>query len=158
MSGLTIEERVDRARREGIPARLIRGAQILGQLARDGVMCARGWSRFCECGEARTPFCEVKRQWLELFLDYAVASPAAAESVVSVSGDEECLIPLLFSLRALTASRLTLIVEAEGLPPLWFPPGAFRDMYPTLFGGDGGFRPEAWRVASQIQGYMRASK
>jgi hypothetical protein len=51
-----------------IPARLLRGAEKLGEFWREGLRCPRGWQSVeCECEPANN-FCRAKRLWVNLAL------------------------------------------------------------------------------------------
>lgn len=56
---------IARNERAMTPARLLKGAGVLGRIWRDGHRCAGGWSRGCGCA-APTVFCQAKARWINL--------------------------------------------------------------------------------------------
>ncbi len=58
-------DRVAQIQKAAIPARLRKGAEILGRLWRDGHRCS--WSAVCGCGTAANDFCQSKLKWFGLF-------------------------------------------------------------------------------------------
>ena len=62
--------RIEQVRRDGLKGRLVKGAQILGRLWREGVKCEASWSMKCPCGEGATAFCEAKIKWIGVLSDH----------------------------------------------------------------------------------------
>ena len=75
---LTVHETIAAKQRAMLPMRLLRGAEVLGSLWRDGDRCASGWSPGCECVAAgtATDFCEAKRRWVGLYIERVGAEEA----------------------------------------------------------------------------------
>ena len=65
---MTAEERIVEVQKSVIPARLLKGAAVLGDLWRSGARCVGRWSVTCPCEAGKeTLFCQTKERWVGLF-------------------------------------------------------------------------------------------
>lgn len=97
------------------PARLLRGATVLGQIWRAGHRCAGGWSRSCDC-EAPTPFCQAKAKWIAL-LD---SLPSGHVRDWAKRDDGPLFVVEAMTIAELEASGLTVFVLGPQGQPLAF--------------------------------------
>lgn len=63
-----VQEIIKAKQRAMLPTRLLRGAEVLGNLWRSGVRCSGGWGSACSCSP-RVDFCEAKRRWIDLYCE-----------------------------------------------------------------------------------------
>jgi hypothetical protein len=68
-------ERIAEIQRAAIPTRLHAGAEVLGRLWKAGQRCLALWGLHCPCGPKATQFCEAKRKWIGLALEYYSGDP-----------------------------------------------------------------------------------
>jgi len=108
---MTPAEMIERARREGIPPRLVRGAKMLGESWRGGGRCALGWSALCSC-PAPSEFCELKSSWVELVLDHAGLNREAFDTVATLDPEDAAWVILSMSIREFKASGITIVVRS----------------------------------------------
>lgn len=101
-------DRVLEIQRAAIPARLRRGAEVLGRLWRAGQRCANSWGNGCLCGPAATDFCAAKLKWLGLLIEFYGGHPWG------LLGDEEFYVIEAMTEEQFKASGLTAIVEVQG--------------------------------------------
>lgn len=106
---MEIEERIEQAQRSALPARLLRGARILGRLWQGGPRCADGWSRRCSC-TPKTESCVAKLKWIEMVLDYGPDQLALA----SWTGDEPYFVIEAMTVSQFEATGLTVRVDIPG--------------------------------------------
>jgi len=95
--------------RSEIPARLGRGAEVLGSLWRAGTRCGGGWSRSCPDEGRTTPFCLAKAKWLELLFDLQPAFLADPWW----TGDEEYFVIEAMMCRQASMTGLTVTVQDD---------------------------------------------
>lgn len=95
-------------KRDGIPPRLIKGAEILGRLWREKVRCLGEWGPVCPCA-APTDFCVAKRRWLGL-----VREMHDGKYPHGLSGTEGFLVLECMSTAAFEASGLTIVKALPG--------------------------------------------
>src|SRR5262245_28923914 len=103
-----IEDRIQAAKKSAIPPRLIRGAEILGRLWRDGVRCVSAWSGICPC-PAPNDFCASKEKWLGL-----VRELHGGRYPHGLSGTEGFLVLECMDEAMFTASGLTILKTVPG--------------------------------------------
>ena len=114
-SPATIQETIAARKRAMTVPRLIKGAEVLGRLWRDGTRCRSEWSGICPC-EAPNDFCVVKKKWLglvrELCGEQPYATPWNAPHVLS--GNEGFLVLELMSRKMFEATGLTIKTARPG--------------------------------------------
>jgi hypothetical protein len=104
----TIQETIAAKQKAMIPTRLVRGAEVLGQLWRDGVRCGGQWSIVCVC-QTPNDFCACKKKFLGLVRElYDGKYPH------DLSGCEGLLVLECMDARMFEASGLTIVLE---VPP-----------------------------------------
>lgn len=93
------------AARKMLPSRLLAGAKVLGRLHKENVRCSSmGWSVGCTCGTGETEFCDAKRRWMALWVDWSgLDAPAGPYAILEA-----------MSKRQFEASGLTVTVELPG--------------------------------------------
>lgn len=104
----TIQETVAAKQRSMIPSRLVKGAEVLGRLWRDGVRCVSQWSGVCPCATPND-FCLSKKKWLALVREYN-----GGQYPAGLSGAEGFLVLECMTEAMLTASGLTIVKEVPG--------------------------------------------
>jgi len=102
----TVFERIERARRAGLSARLMKGAAAIGEIRRLGLFCSGGWSAQCPCNP-RSDFCDAKYRWLNLVEELHGGPPWG------LTGFEEFYLAEAMTIRQWDATRLNLRI----LPP-----------------------------------------
>jgi hypothetical protein len=101
-------DRIEQIRRSTIPARLVRGAAVLGRLWRDGIRCVSEWSGICPC-PAPSDFCLSKLKWLGLVREFN-----GGKYPSDLSGTEGFLVLDCMTEEMLTASGLTILKTVPG--------------------------------------------
>lgn len=98
-----------------IPTRLVRGAEILGRLWREGVRCLGEWSGACPC-VTKTDFCQVKESWLGLVKELVGGPPYDLpwNGGYVLSGTEGWLVLEAMTVRMVKATGLTLKIATPG--------------------------------------------
>ncbi len=91
-----------------IPTRLVRGAEILGRLWREGVRCRSEWTGICPC-DPKNDFCTAKRRWLDLVLELH-----GGKYPNDISPNEGFLVLECMNQAALDASGLTILKALPG--------------------------------------------
>jgi hypothetical protein len=114
------QDRIAEHKRNVIPTRLEKGAEVLGRLWKDQIRCGGAWGQACPCGSAQTDFCTTKAKWLALLLEYY-----GGKLPYDLTGDEEHLIGILLLWEGLTgsmldASGMTALVDLGGRKPVKF--------------------------------------
>lgn len=110
---MNVQDRIEAAKRSAIPARLTRGAEVLGVLWRSGVRCEGGWP--FGCCERETEFCAAKKKWIALYLELGTAGRPAPDHPFGVIE--------AMSVRQFEATGITVRVELPGaLVPLLIGP------------------------------------
>jgi hypothetical protein len=108
----SIQERIEAAKLGALPARLKRGAEILGALWAEGQRCATGgWSRHCTCADGRTDFCAAKLRWVTLLLDLG------PDHLADLTGEEPMFVIEAMTIRQLAATKLTVLIAHDGISP-----------------------------------------
>lgn len=97
--------RVEEVRRQTLSNRLLRGAEVLGELRRRGLFCSAGWSWACPC-EPESDFCRAKQKWLELYCD--LHGEAGARWILFLS---EFTVIEAMTVRQWHATGLTALVQ-----------------------------------------------
>jgi len=111
---MTHQDRIAELKRNAIPSRLERGAEVLGRLWKAQIRCGGGWGRACHCGSAQTDFCRTKGKWLALLQEYH-----GGELPYGLTGQEEYFIIEAMTVSTFEASGLTALVEVlEGRKPI----------------------------------------
>lgn len=107
----TLQEIIAAKRRAMIPSRLLRGAEILGDLWRSGVRCKSGWASGCSCKEVggETDFCVAKQRWVALYIEHAGFEVSGWLAFNEPFGVIEAM-----SVRQFDATGLTVLVEVLG--------------------------------------------
>lgn len=141
---IDISEKSIAQQRALLPARLSRGAAVLGNLWRAGERCEAGWARLCAC-EAAGKFCAAKKLWIELLQEFA------PPILLEMTGEEEYFVILAMSPRDLFASGLRVLVEIPGREPLLFGPEAVQWASWPAVGPD----EAAWAKSVRIQKILR---
>ena len=94
---------------EMIPRRLLRGAEVLGELWRSGVRCTTGgWGSTCSCSPP-VDFCVAKRRWIDL---YCALHGEEASWIRSNGGPFDLI--LAMSVRQFEATGITALVQVPG--------------------------------------------
>lgn len=101
--------RIEVIKKSVIPARLLRGAEVLGRLFRSGVRCLGQWSGACPCSPPGD-FCEAKRRWLGLVLEYH-----NGRYPHDLVGTEDLLVLECMNARQFEASGLTISLAIPGV-------------------------------------------
>jgi len=104
----TIQETIAAKQRAMIPQRLVRGAEVLGRLWKDGVRCRSEWSGVCPC-EPPNDFCLSKKKWLGLVREFN-----GGKYPSDLSGTEGFLVLDCMTMEMLTASGLTILKVVPG--------------------------------------------
>lgn len=104
----TIQETIAAKQRAMIPQRLVRGAEVLGRLWREGVRCRSEWSRVCPCAE-KNDFCTSKIKWLNLVLEFN-----GGKYPHGLSGAEGFLVLECMDSKCFEASGLTILKTVPG--------------------------------------------
>jgi hypothetical protein len=113
-------DRIAELKRNAIPTRLEKGAEVLGRLWKAQIRCGGGWGQACPCGSAQTDFCKTKAKWLALLQEYH-----GGELPYGMTGQEENLIGILMLWEGLTGgildvSGMTVMVDLGGRKPVKF--------------------------------------
>lgn len=125
MEDRIIMDRIEQLKKEGLKARLLKGAAFLGDGWRAGQRCKRAWSGSCVCGAEATDFCKDKMHWVKLLLEYHGGWP------YELTGTEEFTVIEAMTIGQFEASGLTARVELPGVEtPLRF--GAKGTVWTTL--------------------------
>lgn len=101
-----VEERIQEVQRATLSSRLLKGAEILGDLRRRGLFCSSGWSWACPCGP-ESDFCRAKRKWLDLYCE--LHGEAGARWILYLSS--EFTVIEAMTVRQWHATKLTAAVE-----------------------------------------------
>lgn len=104
----TIQETIAAKQKAMIPTRLVRGAEVLGRLWRDGVRCRSEWSGVCPCAEPND-FCLSKKKWLGLVREFN-----GGVYPCGLSGTEGFLVLECMTEEALMASGITILKSVPG--------------------------------------------
>lgn len=104
-----VSDRIELAKRSVIPARLLRGAEVLGRLWRDEGKPPCGWKAVCDC-KSKLEFCAAKLKWVDLAREYYQGDPWG------LRGDEP-----FYMIEAMTNSQF----KATGLTALVQVPTSF---------------------------------
>ena len=104
----TIEETIAARQKAMIPARLLKGAAVIGRLWREGVRCRGEFGPICLC-EPKTDFCWVKEKWLALVREFY-----DGKYPYNLSGNEGILVLECMDAKMFEASGLTIVLE---VPP-----------------------------------------
>lgn len=104
----TIQDTIAAKQKVMIPARLVKGAAILGQLWRDGVRCRSEWSGVCPCAEPND-FCRSKAKWLGFVREFNDGKYPAG-----LTGTEGFLVLECMTEEALMASGITILKAVPG--------------------------------------------
>ena len=99
---MDIQEIIKTKQRAMLPTRLLRGAEILGNLWRSGVRCSGGWGSACSCPQA-TDFCTTKDRWVALYVEYVGTKNQGPIDVLQA-----------MSVRQFEATGLTVLVLVPG--------------------------------------------
>ena len=101
-----ITDRIKEIQRQALSNRLLRGAEILGDLRRRGLFCSLGWSAGCACSP-KSEFCSAKLRWIELYC--SVGSDDEASWLLFGSGEFGVIEAM--TVRQWHATKLTALVE-----------------------------------------------
>lgn len=123
-------QEIARNERAMTPARLVRGAAVLGRIWRNGHRCAGGWGKICGCA-APTVLCQAKARWITL-LD-SLPPGHAREWTRTHDGP-------LFVVEAMTVDE----AEASGLTFLVSGPDGKRLVF-------GGARGTCWKTLRDLR-------
>ncbi len=104
----TIQETIAEKQRAMIPGRLVKGAEILGKLWRDGVRCRSEWTGICPCSDPNQ-FCLSKKKWLGLVLELH-----GGKYPNDLSGNEGFLVLECMDDKMFEVSGLTILKEVPG--------------------------------------------
>ena len=96
-------DRVEEIKKTAISARLMKGAEILGDLRRRGLLCSAGWSAACPCTPP-SDFCLAKAKWAALYADLHEGEDVSG--LFSEYGVIEAM-----TVRQWHATKLTALVE-----------------------------------------------
>jgi len=126
MNTSEILDRIERAKLEAIPGRLLNGAEILGKLWKSGPehRCASSWSASCAC-PVRKSFCIGKLKWLGLLTDYATIDARATEAILKNDPADPHYLINLMRVREFLISMITIHVA----PPV---PGSAKDKHGVM--------------------------
>lgn len=105
---MNIQETIDAKKKAMIPSRLVRGAEVLGRLWREGNRCVSEWSGVCPC-DPKKDFCVAKRKWLDLVLELN-----GGKYPHGLSGNEGFLVLECMDQAAFDASELTILKTVPG--------------------------------------------
>jgi hypothetical protein len=104
----TALDRIAANQKAMIPQRLVRGAEILGQLWRDKIRCGGEWGPICVC-QNPNDFCTAKKRFLGLVLEFN-----DGKYPYDLAGHEGFLVLECMDSKMFEASGLTIVLE---LPP-----------------------------------------
>lgn len=104
----SIQETIAAKQRAMIPSRLVKGAEILGRLYKEGDRCVSEWTGICPC-EPKRNFCVAKRKWLDLVLELH-----GGKYPHGLSGNEGFLVLECMDQAAFDASGLTILKAIPG--------------------------------------------
>ncbi len=105
---MSVHDTIAAKQRAMIPTRLVRGAEILGRLWREGIRCRSEWSGICPC-EPQNDFCRAKRRWLDLVMELH-----DGKYPNDVSANEGFLVLECMDQASLDASGLTILKALPG--------------------------------------------
>lgn len=105
---MSIQEEIALKQKAMIPTRLVRGAEILGRLWREGVRCISAWSGICACQNPGN-FCIAKKRWLDLVREFH-----GGKYPHELAGHEGLLVLECMDAKMFEASGLTIVLE---VPP-----------------------------------------
>lgn len=103
-----VQEIIKAKQKAMIPNRLLKGAEVLGELWRSGVRCVSQWSGVCPC-PAPTDFCEAKKRWLGLVLEFY-----DGKYPYELSGTENLLVLECMDGRMFDATGITILLALPG--------------------------------------------
>jgi hypothetical protein len=106
--GESIQAIIASKKKAMIPARLEKGAAVLGRLWQEEVRCLSGWSGICPC-ESPNDFCLGKKKWLSL-----VKELYDGKYPYGLSGTEGFLVLECMTERMFIASGLTIVKNVPG--------------------------------------------
>jgi len=104
----SIQDAIAAKQKMMIPQRLVRGAEILGQLWRGGVRCVSEWSGICPC-QTPNDFCTAKKRWLGL-----VRELHDGKYPHNLSGSEGFLVLECMDQKMFDATELTILKTVPG--------------------------------------------
>ncbi len=104
----TVQETIAAKQKLMIPQRLVKGAEVLGQLWREGVRCGGEWGNICVC-QTPNDFCTAKKRFLAL-----VRELHDGKYPYDLSGNEGILVLECMDAKMFEASGLTIVLE---VPP-----------------------------------------
>lgn len=104
---MSTEDRIEAVKKSALPGRLLRGAEILGRLWRDGQRCLSGWARICPC-PTPTDFCQAKVKWVAINDEYYGGPP------FGLAGHEPYYVIEAMKVSQFRATGLTALVELPG--------------------------------------------
>lgn len=109
---MSTADRIKDIQKAALPARLLNGARVLGELWRNGTRCLGEWSGICPC-RAPNDFCEAKKRWLSILREFH-GTPLPYGLV----GTEGFLVLEAMTVKMFEATGLTIRVE---VPPARVP-------------------------------------
>lgn len=95
-------DRIREIERAATSSRLLRGAEILGDLRRRGLFCSNGWRATCQC-EPQSEFCLAKLRWVNLYVEF--------QGEVDANLGTEFGVIEAMTVRQWHATKLTALVE-----------------------------------------------
>lgn len=104
----TIQDKIRAKEKAMIPQRLVRGAEVLGELWRGGIRCGGEWGPLCVC-QNPNDFCTAKKRFLGLVREYH-----DGKYPFELVGHEGLLVLECMDSKMFEASGLTIVLE---VPP-----------------------------------------
>lgn len=104
----TIQDKIRAKEKAMIPQRLVRGAEVLGELWRGGIRCGGEWGPICVC-QNPNDFCTAKKRFLGLVKEFN-----DGKYPHDLSGNEGLLVLECMDAKMFEASGLTVVLE---VPP-----------------------------------------
>jgi len=101
-------DRIAEIQKQALLLRLLKGAEILGRLWRDGGRCADPWGNGCPCGPKASEFCAVKLKWIGFAVEHYDGHP------FGLKGDEPYYVIEAMTVGQFQATGLTAVVEIPG--------------------------------------------
>lgn len=104
----TVQEKIAAKQKAMIPQRLVRGAEVLGELWRSGTRCGGEWGPICVC-QTPNDFCVAKKRFLDL-----VRELHNGKYPHELAGHEGLIVLECMDSKMFEASGLTIVLE---VPP-----------------------------------------
>lgn len=105
---MSIQDTIKAKQKAMIPKRLLKGAEVLGELWRSGVRCVSEWSGICPC-PTPTDFCEAKKRWLTLVREYH-----DGKLPYELAGTENLLVLECMDEKMFEATGITILIALPG--------------------------------------------